>query len=178
LPIPQNFFFPFNSLKTVDLKNGMKWHSVVPEPTNKLAFKTFRHDYFKEVKLAINRIQPSTTLLEENVKTVPYFVILPDKQPYMRMFNLKIDHLISSGLTQKWYDEYMLLDKNAKQYVEEIEPQVLKVETLRLGFYAYIIALTFSVAAFALEFLFVQLKLLLEIGVAKVITSCPLWFMS
>lgn len=154
------------------IDDDTEWHSIVPEPKNKLAFMTFRRDYFKELKLKIGRSQPSTSLLEDNVRTVPYFMILPDQLPYTRMFKLKIDQMIASGLIQKWHDEYFLVERDPKKYVEQVDPQVLDVDTLRLGFYAYLIALLFSIAGFIAEFLVSKLKLLLRFVVAKVIETC------
>jgi hypothetical protein len=145
-----------DSLKQVNIDDNTKWHSIVSEPTNKLAFLTFRRDYYKELRLTIGRTQPSTTLLENNVRTVSYFMILSDKLPFTRMFKLKIDNMISSGLIQKWHDEYFMVERDAKKYVEEADPQILNVETLRYGFYAYLIALTFSTAAFVAEVLVVH----------------------
>lgn len=100
-------------------------------------------------------------------------MILSDKLPYTRMIRTKIDQMIASGLIQKWHDEHFLVEQDAKKYVEEADPQILYVETLRFGFYAYLIALAFSAAAFAAEFLTVFLKYLLDIVVAKIIEGCP-----
>lgn len=66
--------------------------------------------------------------------------------------------MVQSGLTQKWFEEFFLVDRNQRKYVEEVDPQVLDVETLRLGFFAYLIFLMLSVVIFVLERLSVTLN--------------------
>lgn len=147
----------FHSFSKKNIKhinpNVTKWYNIVPEPENKLTYLTFRQEYFQELFNTIGRTMPSSTLLAENTYTVPFYFPLPSALPYSKVFREKIDHLISSGIIQKWHDEFFLVEQNSKKYEGEKEPEILSVNTLRYGFYAYLIALTTSVLVFIGELL-------------------------
>lgn len=71
--------------------------------------------------------------------------------PYTTTFMNKVDEMISSGLVQKWHDKNFAVVKNAKQFKEDVEQQVLTVEHLWIGFLGFLILLILSVLVFLLE---------------------------
>lgn len=92
----------------------------------------------------------SIRLLNEPIKL--YFSGLRFKRfsPFYGEFNEKLGQMISSGLTSKWYEEY-LNPFNRMVSVDDIGPQVLTMHDLDVAFGVCFIPLVCSVVAFAFE---------------------------
>jgi hypothetical protein len=94
---------------------------------------------------------PSTFILDENVVTTPWYMLLPKYLPYTEAFKEKIDQMLSSGFVQRWHAHKWNIERDKKRYVEEAEPQILSVYDLRLGFFGFLICLAISFGVFLLE---------------------------
>jgi hypothetical protein len=125
---------------------------LTSEPANECATKVWRKHYISFFNQMFGPTkQPSTHMLEENLFSIPWYLVMTTVLPYTATFMDKVDEMISSGLVQKWHDKNFAVVKNAKQFKEDVEPQVLTVEHLWIGFLAFVILLTLSVLVFLLE---------------------------
>jgi hypothetical protein len=153
---------------------GKKWFDIVPIAENKLTALKYRKKYHREVRLQLGLALPSTFLLEENTVTLPFYITLPKYLPFARVFLSEIDKMITSGLVQKWHDEYFMVDKNFKNYKEDVDPKVLDLEPLRFGFIAYAIILVLSVLVFVVERMICKAKMIFStIFAFYIIKACP-----
>lgn len=129
---------------------GFDWFNVVPEPANKVTYVNFRHFFYKISEPRQGRkIFPSYYLLEKNIITIPYFVMFSRSSPYTEALKEKIDPMLANGLIQKWHEETYA--KSSESFVDARKPQVLTLESLRFGYFAYLIGLAFSFSVFLLE---------------------------
>jgi hypothetical protein len=111
----------------------------------------FRTHYADQINSAVTENVPSTFLLEENTMTTAWYVALPRFALSTGPFKEKIDQMLSSGLIQQWYSELWFIPKYKKRYVEKLQPRVLTVDDLRLGFLAFFICATISLVVFLME---------------------------
>jgi hypothetical protein len=133
------------------IPNKTNWYDIVPEPANKLTYLTFRAHYHYRAKLILKETVPSTFILEENVVTTPWYMMLRRYLPYTEAFKQKIDEMLSNGMIQKRHASHWKIEKDKKRYVEEAEPQILSVFDLRLGFLGFLICLAISFVVFLIE---------------------------
>lgn len=144
-----SFRYPNESPES--LPKTVKWRDIVGDPANKCTYLTLRSKYYSDIKREYGRFAPSASLLEENVVTLPHFMIMPRLFPYTETFKMYIDHMITAGLTQKWHEEDLSTERDETLPVEEFEPQVLSVVSLKIGFLAFLIAVVISSLAFLVE---------------------------
>lgn len=118
-----------------------------------MAFEMWQADYFHNIRhdSQHRKFQGSSFILDEKIASVPFCLSMPSYAHYTPKFIEKIDQMIASGLTEKWYNEAFKINKNARKFVEEVEPRVLSVELLRFGFWAYAICMILSVFVFFTE---------------------------
>jgi hypothetical protein len=128
-----------------------KWSDIVIEPANKFTFLFFRTHYTLFMKAYVANNEPSSFLLDENVALIPFYIVLPIYVPYSVVFREKIDLMLSNGMIQKFNAEQWLSKTEKKSYVEEVVPQVLTVDTLGVGFMAFLICSALSFAVFFIE---------------------------
>jgi hypothetical protein len=102
---------------------------------------------------------PSTSLLEQNTATIPFFVAISKHNPYSSIIKEKIEDMITNGLIEKWYNEMRSIVRDEKTIEEDSEPEVLSVEDLKLEFLAIVIVATLSCFVFIIELLLKALKL-------------------
>jgi hypothetical protein len=136
------------------IPNTTNWFDIVPEPANKFTYMTFRSHYHHRVDIVLKETVPSTFILEENIVTTPWCMMLPRQTSYTQAFKDKIDQMLSNGLIQRWYAAHWKIEKDKKRYVEEVEPKVLSVYDLRLGFVGFLICLAISFGVFIIELIF------------------------
>lgn len=146
LPVSSNSY-PNTKL----IADNVSWIDMVSEPDNKCIYLEFRAHYTVNVKTLFGRKPASTYLLEENTAMIPFFMVLPRYVPYSETFKEKIDKMVASGTIQKWHAELWEIEKDLKSYVVEVEPLVLTGKSLKLGFWAYLIALAVSFNVFLIE---------------------------
>jgi hypothetical protein len=122
-----------------------------------MTFLTSRSNYsanIKKLKTRNNRqFIPSTSLLEENTATIPFYLAMSMFNPYTPQVKEKIDEMIANGLVEKWYNEMRSVERDEKTFVEDVEPEVLSVSDLKLGFFAVLITAVVSVCVFVIELL-------------------------
>jgi hypothetical protein len=128
----------------------MSWQNLVAEPSNKFTYLFFRA-HFCAMLRTMRKALPSLYLLDENVVTIPFYIILPRFVPYSETFKEQIELMISNGLVGKLNAESWSFNQNEKRYVEEVKPQILTVEHLSLGFLAILISLVVSLCVFLVE---------------------------
>ena len=136
-----------------DYEHFWGFFDIISEPTNRATTLTFRH--------TIKRIQedfysseiPSLVLLEEDYKMIYAGIYFRAFSPFFETYNEMLGWMETFGFIELWRRraEYNLQSKS-----EEIGPQVLTMDHLRVGFLACLIPLTISAFAFFVE-LFVGL---------------------
>jgi hypothetical protein len=140
-----------------------KWFDLVSEPANKMTFLTFRSNYtaeIKQLKTSNNRqFIPSTSLLDENTATIPFYLAMTLHNPYTPQLKVKVEDMIANGLIEKWYNEMRSIKRDEKTFVEDVEPEVLSVNDLKLGFFAVLITAVVSVCVFLIELMLKALKI-------------------
>ena len=83
-------------------------------------------------------------MLEENYKTLHYGIVFKEFSPFFETYNELKGWLESNGWMEKFRQEYKMLTIEP----EELGPQVLTMDHLKLGFLACLIVAAVSVAAF------------------------------
>jgi hypothetical protein len=131
--------------------SNFSWKSIVPEPSNKVALEMWRTHFYRGLKYDIGRTQPSLYVLDKNIATIPWYMMMPKKIPYARTFMDKIDRMLASGLIQRWHAHIWMIIKDEKTFIDEIEPEVLTIEHLRLGFLCFSAFLVASCCVFLIE---------------------------
>lgn len=104
----------------------------------------------------------SLTLLPENVLNLISGMPFKFHSPFYEEFNGKIGEMISSGLTQHWFDRQSN-EKGVKKLEESEEAQVLSMDHLAVGFQICFVPLSLSVVVFFIELSIPALKTFVEI---------------
>lgn len=123
----------------------------MPEPSNKIALQMWRTHFYRGLKHEIGRTQPSLYVLDKNTATIPWYMIMPKKIPYTKTFMDKIDQMLASGIIWQWNAQLGKIVKNEKTFIDEIEPEVLTIDHLRLGFLWFSAFLVASSCVFLIE---------------------------
>ena len=97
----------------------------------------------------------SLILLDEDYKTVPSGIIFKNFSPYLEIYNEMLGWLESNGLTKHWAQEFY---GYTLKKVEDIGPQVLTMDHLKIGFVACIIPLVLSAFIFVAEHVWSRFK--------------------
>jgi hypothetical protein len=95
---------------------------------------------------------PSVYLLDENSATLHYSLAFNRSNPYNRIFNKKIDQLISGGLVLKFEQIRTSYHRRQPKQEDSQEPQILTVQHLEICFIAIMICLGLSCLVFMIEF--------------------------
>jgi hypothetical protein len=134
----------------------------VSEPANKMTYLIFRTKYnedIKQLKTKDNRqFIPSTSLLEENIATIPFYLAMR-ANPFTPQIIELVENLITNGLIEKWYNEMRSIQRDEKTFEEDVESEVLSVDDLKLGFYAVLISASVSFCVFLIELILEALKI-------------------
>jgi murein L,D-transpeptidase YcbB/YkuD len=120
------------------------------EPANQTGMVVNRDHFNNYIKLRLRTEQPSIVLLEEKFDTVHMSMMFTRNLPYTEKFLQKVNEMTSNGLTKKFYQE-MVSSQELNKKKEEVDPQVLTLSTLRLGFLSFLIALGLSTIVFISE---------------------------
>lgn len=126
---------------------------IAAEPTNKAAVLGFPQIFWaidKEYRSGL----PSLLMLAETFKIFHVALTFKPYCPYYEVVNLKTTQFVDAGLTDYWLKE-TINPKLQKKVVEKIEPQVLTLDHLDVGFLACLIPLLASMIVFVVE-LFVK----------------------
>lgn len=146
-----DFQFSFPMSKTLRIPDDLNWYDIVPEPTNKMTYLTFRSSYHQNVSRFFKKTEPSTYLLDETTATIPFYLVLPRYVPYTEIFKKKIDQMLASGVIDWWNTFLTRIERDEKKFVEKVEPQILTVKSLQIGFTTFLISLAMSFVVFLLE---------------------------
>lgn len=95
----------------------------------------------------------SLEMLEETIATTPAGLMFRVFSPLIEIFNEKSQQLFAGGFITHWYDR-MFNPMGFTRKPEEIGPQVLTMEHLRICFLVCLCPLALSLIAFLLELLF------------------------
>lgn len=135
----------------------MKCLNVVVEPANKRTMLVFP-EIFSYIHNDFYRNGfSSLSFLKESVRTFFLAKVFRKFSPFFEDFNEKIGQIFSSGLYFKALNEEMK-PKDIKKVIEEIDPEVLTISHLSVGFKICFVSLAFSVLAFFSEVLIFKLK--------------------
>lgn len=118
----------------------------IAEPANK-AFQIWARKALSLINDGYRSGISSITLLEENMISTPMSHYFPAYSPLFEIFNEKIHQLLAGGFFFYWDENYY----NSKLYVnkpEEIGPQVLTMEHLKVGFLVCLCPLILSIVIF------------------------------
>jgi hypothetical protein len=131
------FLLYFLLTNRILIPNVLKWYDIVPEPTNNFTYLIFRSHYHHGVTGVLKETVPSTFVLEENIMTTPWYMLLPKFVAYTEAIKQKIDQMLSNGMIEKWYADRWKIERDKKRCIEEVEPQILSVDDLRLDFLVF-----------------------------------------
>jgi hypothetical protein len=126
------------------------------EPSNKISCMALRKVTDDYVSFASGK-KPYYGYIEENIITFHMLFVLKKHSRKNRVFNIKIDQLIESGIMQHFLEAQFADSAKvaAKQNEEEKQenPEQLTMEHLELCFYAVLIGLALSCVVFVFEIL-------------------------
>jgi hypothetical protein len=142
------------------IKNPINWDlrdiSTIVEHSNKISLLTFRKNIDDYVSYLSGK-KPYFGYIEENIMTLHMVFLLKKHSRMNRVFNIKIDQLIESGIMQHFIqDRFADTAKVAAKQNEEDKqenPEQLTMEHLELCFYAVLIGLALSCVVFTFEIL-------------------------
>lgn len=134
--------------------------NIIAEPANRASAITS--------KLVLNIIHyriyrsgfSSLVLLDENVMSSCRAMNFPPFSPFYEEFNGKVSRMISGGLIEYWYSNYLGLKKAIR--VDEIGPEILTMEHLEIGFVICLIPMVLSILVFISELLAYHRKILIQ----------------
>lgn len=92
----------------------------------------------------------SLLMLEENLQFVYFGLVFDPFSPFTKTFNDETVRLVEAGIADYWFRK-MSNPTGITRKIEKIEPQVLTLDHLGIGFLFCIISLTFSIAVFIVE---------------------------
>lgn len=126
-----------------------KFFDVVSEPSNLAAAKSTRNliqqiemNYYRSGTTSIVYLQQDFML--ESIGTV-----FKKYSPFLEIYNEILGRLESNGFMEFWRRNFIF----SSQQIEEIGPQVLTMDHLRLGFLACLFPMALGVIAFLAEIL-------------------------
>lgn len=93
----------------------------------------------------------SLIMLEENIKTSYIGLYYKPYSPFFEAFNEKTLRLVEAGLTEKWAN--IVMKKKDFVVIDEIDPQVLTMDHLEIGFLVCLFPLVLSIVTFIGELL-------------------------
>ena len=128
-----------------------EFFNVVSEPANRATILTFKYTIkFIEAE-KFRSGSTSLVLLEENYKMLPSGIIFKTFSPYFEIYNEMLAWLESNGLMEHWRRKFQFYSSSLP---EDIGPQVLTMDHLRVGFLACLIPLFLSVIVFIGELIY------------------------
>ena len=103
-------------------------------------------------------------MLEENYKTLHYGTVFKEFSPFFETYNEVKGWLESNGRMEKFRQDY----KKLRRKPEELGPQVLTMDHLKLGFSACLVVAVVSLTAFIGELMWSRLVITFKEKVRKV----------
>lgn len=120
------------------------------EPDNRTGMIVQRDWMLNFFRAELHSGLPSISILDEKFETMYVHLIFTRNLPYSCKFLQKINEMISTGIIQKF--RYEIFDDHQPNKKEEkIEPQVLTMDHLRIGFFSFLIACSLSATIFLVE---------------------------
>ena len=120
---------------------------ITSEPSNRYA----KEDYRNALNLIENQVYrsgiTSLSALDQNYKTFHMGVLFDKWSPYFETFNDVKIWFESNGIMEKWRRDTKLVSK--KQ--DELGPQILTMDHLKIGFLACLVPLLVSIPVFIAE---------------------------
>ena len=130
---------------------SFRFLDVISEPSNQACSMAYS-DTIREINTDAYRSgETSLVLLDEDYMTFPLVLLFRDYSPYLETYNEMLGWMESNGLMEQWREKYFKYSSVRKS--EDIGPQVLTMDHLKLGFLACLIPINFCVAAFIGEVL-------------------------
>ena len=122
-----------------------KYSDIISEPSNRACRMAFSNDINIVTSNAYRSGETSLVKLDEDYMTFPVALLFKDYSPYLETYNEMLGWMESNGLIGLWrqYGTEYSVRKS-----ENIGPQVLTVDHLKLGFLACLIPINLCVAAF------------------------------
>lgn len=170
MKLPSNLVFSafISFMNVMNITLDIQYYDIVAEPTNRFTHLIWRAHRGSIEKKYRNKFVPSNFLLEENVVTLPFYMMLPRYVPYTEAFKEQINLMLSNGMIQKWHAKKWEYVADPKKHVEFNQPQTLTLEHLRLGFLGFLICLAISFAVFLIELSIKPVKIFMSTAVARV----------
>ena len=147
------FVFRLNIIFTpIEVDNAL-YSDIVAEPANRATTSRSRGAINKIEKVYYHSGTSSLQMLEENYKTLHSGIVFKEYSPFFETYNEIKGWLESNGIMEKFRQNNKIL----RIEPEELGPQVLTMDHLRLGFLACLIVAAVSVAAFFGELMWPKL---------------------
>ena len=126
-----------------------KFYDVVSERKNGAAAQASDKTIRMIEHIIYRSGETSLVILEENYKWLPLGMLFNPFSPFLEVFNEILGLLESNGIMELYRRNFFYYDPLKK--VEDIGPQVLTMDHLKLGFLACLIPLVMSVIVFIAE---------------------------
>ena len=131
------------------LEGFMQSFNIAAEPSNNAIVESNRGSLAYYIDNAAYRSgTTSLTYMEENSKLVYTGIVFNDSSPFIEVYNEKLGWLKTGGLLDYWKLYEYLPPK-----LEEIGPQILTLDHLRVAFLLCFAPLSLCFAAFIAEFI-------------------------
>ena len=133
-----------------DEDKHFKYSDIISEPSNRACKRAFSNDINAVMFYAYRSGETSLVKLDEDYMTFPIALLFKDYSPYLETYNEMLGWMESNGLIGLWRQNYM---EYSDRKSEDIGPQKLTMDHLKLGFLACLIPISFCIAAFISEVL-------------------------
>ena len=141
-----------------DLEESWKYFNVVVEPSNRATVLTHRQT-INEIEIVDYRSgKTSLVLINEDYKMIYSAIMFKAFNPFIETCMEILGWMEAFGFMELWRREWIYLPSINS---EDVGPQVLTMDHLRVGFLACCIPLILSVAAFIAELVWSRLDLII-----------------
>ena len=132
---------------------GGNWvyYDVIAEPANRGTMLGIRNTNRNIQGHFYRSGETSLVLLEEDFKMIQSGVVFKKFSPFLETYNEMLGWMEAFGFIEFWRQKYVYFSSMSK--VEDIGPQVLTMDHLRIGFLACVIPLGLAVLIFIAELL-------------------------
>ena len=126
-------------------RKGWPFFESIIEPSNRATTPTYRWT-IKALNSDYRSGETSLTLLEEDYVMIYFGMVFKPFSPFFEIFNEVLGRMEANGLMQLYRESFYFFAQKRK--LEDIGPQILTMDHLRVGFLACCVPLILSVIAF------------------------------
>ena len=141
--------------------------AIASEPSNRVATDDYRQELNYIEKHAYRSGITSLSALDEDYITYHSGVVFKQFSPYFETFNDVKIWFESNGIMEKWRQDSKCLSTKP----DELGPQVLTMDHLRIGFLACLVPLIFTIPVFIAELVRSKLEIAIKTYFHRILIS-------